>query len=337
MQTAGMDGSHPGGMMMPEGQNGMQGEPSADMARGEQGASTTQDYNQWVAKMQAFYKQPQTGTSNQAAAPYYSAQMGHHAYANLWGGQAQAAMMTPYAAPGPFYPTSVYPHAAMSTPQGAYPGYGVQPAQAGTAAASSDPNAYRAAPTDGKTADGQMGAGAEPKPAAAEHWQQQSLGAGHWGHQVVQGTENQAAPAAGLIDEREAKRQRRKQSNRESARRSRLRKQAECEDLGSRVNNLTHENVQLRQEMNALTEKVNLLISENKNLRVQVKDLGGSPPPEPVLPASTLDTTKLLNLAETSKMPPASKSGDEDDGGDDSGSEDEEEGKDEKGEDKGKR
>mmetsp|Transcript_39260 Transcript_39260/g.85407 ORF Transcript_39260/g.85407 Transcript_39260/m.85407 type:complete len:302 (-) Transcript_39260:850-1755(-) len=301
MQTAGMDGSHPGGMMMPEGQNGMQGEPSADMARGEQGASTTQDYNQWVAKMQAFYKQPQTGTSNQAAAPYYSAQMGHHAYANLWGGQAQAAMMTPYAAPGPFYPTSVYPHAAMSTPQGAYPGYGVQPAQAGTAAASSDPNAYRAAPTDGKTADGQMGAGAEPK------------------------------------DEREAKRQRRKQSNRESARRSRLRKQAECEDLGSRVNNLTHENVQLRQEMNALTEKVNLLISENKNLRVQVKDLGGSPPPEPVLPASTLDTTKLLNLAETSKMPPASKSGDEDDGGDDSGSEDEEEGKDEKGEDKGKR
>ena len=72
-------------------------------------------------------------------------------------------MMTPYAAPGPFYPTGVYPHAAMSTPQGAYPGYGVQPTAAGTAAASSDPNAYRAAQGDGKAADGQMGSGAEPK------------------------------------------------------------------------------------------------------------------------------------------------------------------------------
>ena len=71
--------------------------------------------------------------------------------------------MTPYAAPGPFYPTGVYPHAAMSTPQGAYPGYGVQPTAAGTAAASSDPNAYRAAQGDGKAADGQMGSGAEPK------------------------------------------------------------------------------------------------------------------------------------------------------------------------------
>ena len=43
-------------------------------------------------------------------------------------------------------------------------------------------------------------------------------------------------------DERELKRQRRKQSNRESARRSRLRKQAECEDLGKRVDKLQDEN-----------------------------------------------------------------------------------------------
>jgi len=288
--------------MMPEqGQTSMQGEPSADMARGEQGASTTQEYNQWVAKMQAFYKQPHRREPPTKRLLHTTPQMGHHAYANLWGGQAQAAMMTPYAAPGPFYPTGVYPHAAMSTPQGAYPGYGVQPTAAGTAAASSDPNAYRAAQGDGKAADGQMGSGAEPK------------------------------------DEREAKRQRRKQSNRESARRSRLRKQAECEDLGSRVNNLTHENVQLRQEMNSLSEKVNLLITENKSLRAQVKEMGGSPPPEPVLPASTLDTSKLLNLAETSKVPPASKSGDdEEDGGEDSGSEEEEEAKD-KGEEKVKR
>jgi plant G-box-binding factor len=36
-------------------------------------------------------------------------------------------------------------------------------------------------------------------------------------------------------DEREAKRLRRKQSNRESARRSRMKKQAECENLGDTV------------------------------------------------------------------------------------------------------
>ena len=47
-------------------------------------------------------------------------------------------------------------------------------------------------------------------------------------------------------DEREVKRQRRKQSNRESARRSRLRKQAECEALAVRVNELMNENVKLR-------------------------------------------------------------------------------------------
>jgi hypothetical protein len=77
--------------MMMEGQNVMPGEPNAEMVRqGEQGASTTQDYNEWVAKMQAFYKQPQAaGTSNQQAAPYYSAQMTPHAYANLWRGQVQ--------------------------------------------------------------------------------------------------------------------------------------------------------------------------------------------------------------------------------------------------------
>jgi len=284
-----MEGGHPGGMMM-EGQNVMPGEPNAEMARqGEQGASTTQDYNEWVAKMQAFYKQPQAaGTSNQQAAPYYSAQMTPHAYANLWGGQAQAAMMTPYAAPGAFYPASMYHHhAAMSNPQGTYPGYTAQPtAPAGTTSAhgSTDGNAYRGPQPDGKTSD-QLNAVAEPK------------------------------------DEREAKRQRRKQSNRESARRSRLRKQAECEDLGGRVNNLTSENVALREEMNSLTEKVTLLVSDGKELRSQVKDLGGSPPPERVLPASKLDVSKLLNLAEQKLLPAPSKS--EDDVGDESGSDDE--------------
>lgn len=42
----------------------------------------------------------------------------------------------------------------------------------------------------------------------------------------------------GITDERELKKLRRKQSNRESARRSRLRKQAECEQLGRQVKDL---------------------------------------------------------------------------------------------------
>ena len=54
------------------------------------------------------------------------------------------------------------------------------------------------------------------------------------------------------MDERELKRQRRKQSNRESARRSRLRKQAECEELGGRVDALSTENITLRAELDRL-------------------------------------------------------------------------------------
>lgn len=45
-----------------------------------------------------------------------------------------------------------------------------------------------------------------------------------------------------IQDERELKRQRRKQSNRESARRSRLRKQAECDELAQRAEVLKEEN-----------------------------------------------------------------------------------------------
>ncbi|KAL6513025.1 hypothetical protein OROHE_019815 [Orobanche hederae] len=50
-------------------------------------------------------------------------------------------------------------------------------------------------------------------------------------------------------EERELKRRRRKQSNRESARRSRLRKQAECDDLAQRAESLKEENASLRAEM----------------------------------------------------------------------------------------
>ena len=53
-------------------------------------------------------------------------------------------------------------------------------------------------------------------------------------------------------DEREVKRQRRKQSNRESARRSRLRKQSECEALAIKVRELEEENIKLKETVRML-------------------------------------------------------------------------------------
>ncbi|XP_057491822.1 G-box-binding factor 1-like isoform X2 [Actinidia eriantha] len=70
-----------------------------------------------------------------------------------------------------------------------------------------------------------------------------------------------------IQDERELKRQKRKQSNRESARRSRLRKQAECEELQARVETLTNENHTLRDELRRLSEECEKLTSENNSIK----------------------------------------------------------------------
>ncbi|XP_077214952.1 G-box-binding factor 1-like isoform X3 [Tasmannia lanceolata] len=78
-----------------------------------------------------------------------------------------------------------------------------------------------------------------------------------------------------IHDERELKRQRRKQSNRESARRSRLRKQAECEQLAAKVDSLTSENQTLRNEMQRLAEDCEKLTSENASIREQLTQLYG--------------------------------------------------------------
>ncbi|XWS45381.1 hypothetical protein CRYUN_Cryun15aG0131800 [Craigia yunnanensis] len=81
-------------------------------------------------------------------------------------------------------------------------------------------------------------------------------------------------PAGGVMpdqwiqDERELKRQKRKQSNRESARRSRLRKQAECEELQTRVESLANENHNLREELKKLSDECEKLTSENSSIKV---------------------------------------------------------------------
>ncbi|OMP08569.1 hypothetical protein COLO4_06341 [Corchorus olitorius] len=73
-------------------------------------------------------------------------------------------------------------------------------------------------------------------------------------------------PEVWMQNERELKRERRKQSNRESARRSRLRKQAETEELSRKVESLCAENATLRSEINQLTEKSEKLRIENATL-----------------------------------------------------------------------
>ncbi|CAH8355138.1 unnamed protein product [Eruca vesicaria subsp. sativa] len=80
---------------------------------------------------------------------------------------------------------------------------------------------------------------------------------------VVDGSQSQTW----IQDERELKRQRRKQSNRESARRSRLRKQAECDELAQRADVLNGENASLRAEINKLKSQYEELLAENSSLK----------------------------------------------------------------------
>lgn len=88
-----------------------------------------------------------------------------------------------------------------------------------------------------------------------------------------------AVPAdLSIQDERELKREKRKQSNRESARRSRLRKQAETEELATQVESLTAENTNLRSEIGRLTESSEKLRLENSALMVKLKDTAAVTP-----------------------------------------------------------
>ncbi|GAB2283115.1 G-box binding factor [Dionaea muscipula] len=77
------------------------------------------------------------------------------------------------------------------------------------------------------------------------------------------------------LDERELKRQKRKQSNRESARRSRLRKQAECEELQKRVESLNSENRSLRDELQRLMDECEKIASENTYIKDELSQKGG--------------------------------------------------------------
>lgn len=104
-----------------------------------------------------------------------------------------------------------------------------------------------------------------------------NIGMDYWGSQnSTPGTpalhgkvpsSNAVVPEHWIQDERELKRQRRKQSNRESARRSRLRKQAECEELGQRADVLKQENAALRAEVERIRKEYDDLLAQNSSLK----------------------------------------------------------------------
>ncbi|KAJ8748525.1 hypothetical protein K2173_003424 [Erythroxylum novogranatense] len=77
---------------------------------------------------------------------------------------------------------------------------------------------------------------------------------------------------AWIQNEREFKREKRKQSNRESARRSRLRKQAETEELALKVESLIAENATLKSKINQIAEGSDKLRLENASLMEKLKN-----------------------------------------------------------------
>jgi plant G-box-binding factor len=109
-----------------------------------------------------------------------------------------------------------------------------------------------------------------------------------------------------LHDERELKRQRRKQSNRESARRSRLRKQAECEELETRVDTLTVENVTLRAELTRVTEECKRLQGENGSLMQQLRT---SPASDAIPATQSAAATKEIHATDKEMIDAAANMG----------------------------
>ncbi|CAF2122794.1 unnamed protein product [Brassica napus] len=117
-----------------------------------------------------------------------------------------------------------------------------------------------------------------------------NIGMGYWGAPIPGMHGKVSTPVPGVFaqmsrdgghsqpwlqEERELKRQRRKQTNREAAQRSRLRKEAEFDQLAQYTEVLSAENASLRAEMNRLKSQREELTSENTSL----KDLLLSFPP----------------------------------------------------------
>ncbi|KAL0329924.1 UNVERIFIED_CONTAM: bZIP transcription factor 16 [Sesamum radiatum] len=99
------------------------------------------------------------------------------------------------------------------------------------------------------------------------------------GGMVTTGSRDSIQSQLWIQDERELKRQRRKQSNRESARRSRLRKQAECDELAQRAETLKEENASLRAEVARIRSEYEQLLAQNASLKEKLGEHPGQEDP----------------------------------------------------------
>ena len=95
--------------------------------------------------------------------------------------------------------------------------------------------------------------------------------------------------------DRDVKTQRRKEANRESARRSKQRKKEESELLSTKAQELVRESTSLRAELEKVQKQANKLYDENLALRSQVTKAGGLAPSSssPVVPVKLPPPIKL--------------------------------------------
>ncbi|CAK9264062.1 unnamed protein product [Sphagnum jensenii] len=244
-------------------------------------------YSDWAAAFQAYYSaggQPPPGAAF-AGHPY------------MWAGQP---MMPPYGSPHPQY-SAMYPPAGMYAHPGMYGHYGphtdamvsaeqteskpeLKVTEGGRNQAQKQGSLKRSKGSKGsllsmgtKGSEGGKGSGsmAMSQSSNGDDNESGSEGSTDGSKQMSASPSVNATPPSELWlqDEREVKRQRRKQSNRESARRSRLRKQAECEELGARADTLAVENQALRNELARVTEECKRLEAENASLVKQKVDV----------------------------------------------------------------
>ena len=109
------------------------------------------------------------------------------------------------------------------------------------------------------------------------------------------GAQANAQEGGVAVRDRDVKTQRRKEANRESARRSKQRKKEESELLSTKAQELVRESTSLRAELEKVQKQANKLYDENLALRSQVTKAGGSLPPPlpPVVPVKLPPPIKL--------------------------------------------
>lgn len=135
--------------------------------------------------------------------------------------------------------------------------------------------------------------------AAPDPWTAAAAMAGQQLLNAVSGDMDDAGMAG--LDDKELKKQRRKQSNRESARRSRLRKQAECESLQIENKELKAEIQKLKDEKAELSSQLAILNAKLSAFSTFAAMQGASLPPDLAKVAADAAETDKKAVSEKDK------------------------------------